>query len=99
MPVFISHDMDDRTEYDQFVAGLKQAGLDPWNPNSMSVGASLADQLAAGIRSCDSCVFLATRNSVESVWCFAETGAFWGAGKKLVAFWPTRVSAPRSCRR
>jgi hypothetical protein len=52
----------------------------------MAVGQSLADQLREAIRICDACVFLATKRSVESRWCMAELGAFWGAGKRVIVF-------------
>jgi hypothetical protein len=52
----------------------------------MSLGESLADQLQRAIRDCEVCVFLATRRSIESPWCLAELGAFWGAGKKVLLF-------------
>lgn len=32
------------------------------------------------------CVFLATTHSLESRWCLAELGAFWGAGKKVIVY-------------
>src|SRR5262249_27100193 len=34
----------------------------------------------------DACVFLATKRSVDSKWCMAELGAFWGARKQVIAF-------------
>lgn len=47
----------------------------------MAIGQSLADQL---VRTCEACVFLATKCSVDSAWCMAELGAFWGAGKQVI---------------
>jgi len=32
------------------------------------------------------CVFLATARSLQSGWCLAELGAFWGAGKKVIIY-------------
>jgi hypothetical protein len=52
----------------------------------MSRGESLADQLRDAIRKCEVCVFIATRRSIESAWCLAELGAFWGAGKRVLVF-------------
>jgi hypothetical protein len=57
-----------------------------WDQKSMSPGDSLADQLREAIRICEVCVFIATRRSIESQWCLAEVGAFWGAGKKVLLF-------------
>jgi hypothetical protein len=46
----------------------------------------LADQLRQAINSCAACAFIATHNSVNSAWCAAELGAFWGAGKDVVLY-------------
>ena len=86
MPTFISHDMDDASEYRQLVDALTRAGIAHWDPKSMTPGMSLRQQLIEGIDKCDNCVFLATRQSVESRWCGAELGAFWSAGKRVVVF-------------
>jgi hypothetical protein len=52
----------------------------------MSPGDPLADQLRDAINACEVCVFIATRRSIESPWCLAELGAFWGSGKKVLLF-------------
>ncbi len=53
---------------------------------SMTAGGGLASQLNDAIAQCEICVFLATKSAVESKWCLAELGAFWGTGKPVVIF-------------
>ena len=86
MPVFISHSFKDEAIYSAICLALDGARLDRWDPKSMSAGNSLAGQLRDAILSCEVCVFLATRSSIESRWCLAEVGAFWGSGKTVVIF-------------
>jgi hypothetical protein len=57
-----------------------------WDVAKLSLGKSLAEGLRAAIEECDVCIFLATTHSLESRWCLAELGAFWGAGKKVVVY-------------
>lgn len=52
----------------------------------MEPGLSLRDQLRKAINLCDVCIFLATPRSIESDWCAAEIGAFWGGGKRVIMF-------------
>ena len=35
---------------------------------------------------CCLCIFVASKKSVESSWCGAELGAFWGAGKPILVY-------------
>jgi hypothetical protein len=86
MSAFISHSQQDRGIFSALRAGLTAQGVTTWDPESMGAGGSLRDQLREAINNCDVCVFLATRNSVESRWCMAELGAFWGAGKRVLVF-------------
>jgi hypothetical protein len=84
--VFISYSQKDEAVYSGFCYALKGAGVDFWDQHTLAVGQSLADQLREAIQVCDACVFLATKWSVESKWCMAELGAFWGAGKQVMIF-------------
>ncbi|MDR4492826.1 MAG: toll/interleukin-1 receptor domain-containing protein [Nitrospirales bacterium] len=86
MPTFISHSFKDEAVYTALCLALDAAGIDRWDPSSMSLGESLSDQLHAAIRKCEICVLIATRRSIDSPWCLAELGAFWGAGKKVLMF-------------
>lgn len=49
-----------------------------------------ADQLRNAIQSCSLCIFFATKNSLESSWCHAEIGAFWGASKPVLIYGPDK---------
>jgi TIR domain len=84
MPVFISHDQDDKASYSLIALLLKPLGC--WSPDQLEAGQLLSDQLRAAIGNCEVCVFLVTQRSLASTWCAAEVGAFWGAGKPVIAF-------------
>ena len=86
MSIFVSHSQQDEAAYSNFCLILDGSGVKRWDYETMAVGQSLADQLGEAIRNCDACVFLATKRSVESKWCMAELGAFWGAGKRVIGF-------------
>lgn len=84
--IFVSYSQKDEAFYTNFCLTLDGAGVERWDQQTLAVGQSLADQLREAIRVCDACVFLATKRSVESKWCMAELGAFWGAGKQVMVF-------------
>jgi hypothetical protein len=86
MPAFISYSQKDEAVYSILCMALDAAGVDRWDPSKMSPGESLANQLQDAIGRCELCVFVATRRSIESPWCLAEVGAFWGAGKRVLIF-------------
>ena len=86
MTVFISYSEKDVALYALLGMALDGEHIDRWDVTKMSPGASLADQLRCAINACATCVFIATRSSVESRWCLAELGAFWGAGKRVILF-------------
>jgi len=65
---------------------LDSIGVERWSATGITPGKSLSDQLRNAISECKLCVFIATRRSIESQWCLAELGAFWGAGKTVVLF-------------
>jgi TIR domain-containing protein len=86
MSIFVSHSQQDEAVYTNFCLALEGSHVERWDQETMAVGQSLAAQLKDAIRICDACVFLATKRSVESKWCMAELGAFWGAGKHVIIF-------------
>jgi hypothetical protein len=86
MSVFVSHSQQDEAVYSNFCLALDGSAVKRWDPETMALGQPLADQLREAIRICDACVFLATKRSVDSKWCMAELGAFWGAGKQVMIF-------------
>lgn len=86
MPAFISYSFKDEAVYSVICMAVDAAGVKRWDAATMSLGESLADQLRDAIRTCEVCVFVATRRSIESPWCLAELGAFWGAGKRVLLF-------------
>jgi TIR domain len=86
MPTFMSHKSEDVGIYSAICLAFDGAGVQRWDPSKMSRDESLADQLRDAIRKCEVCVFIATRRSVESPWCLAELGIFWGAGKRVLLF-------------
>ena len=86
MLVFVSHSQEDKGLYTALGLALEAAQITRWDPATMSLSESLAEQLREAILKCDVCVLLLTRKSVNSRWCLAEVGAFWGAGKKIFLF-------------
>src|SRR5262245_17516862 len=86
MSIFVSHSQQDEAIYSNFCLVLDGAGIKRWGQEEMAIGLSLADQLRQAIRVCEACVFLATKRSVESKWCMAELGAFWGTGRQVIIF-------------
>ena len=86
MTVFISHSFDNKPEFDNVAESLEQAGVDYWQPTEIASAGSLRDQLRSAIARCSVCIFIATRRSVESSWCGAELGAFWGAGVPIIVY-------------
>ncbi|MEH6473702.1 MAG: toll/interleukin-1 receptor domain-containing protein [Halopseudomonas sp.] len=84
--IFVSHKQEDEASYIQFCHSLDGAGIGRWDKETMAIGRPLPDQLVAAISKCNACVFLATKRSVESKWCMAELGAFWGSSKQVIIF-------------
>jgi CheY-like chemotaxis protein len=84
--VFISHSFDDTSAFDNVSYVLGTAGVVHWPPTSVQAGESLRVQLHDAIGGCGVCVFVATRQSVASLWCHTELGAFWGVGRPIVVF-------------
>lgn len=86
MTVFISHDFDDKALFYNIADALEQVEVPFFNPYEMLAGRSLPEMLHQSIGESDLCIFIATQNSVDSNWCSAELGAFWGAGKKVIIY-------------
>jgi hypothetical protein len=86
MSVYISYDFDDEGAYSLLCMALEGQNVSYWSPKTMKAGKSLKEQLRAGINACEVCIFLATPRSIESPWCAAEVGAFWGAGKRVILY-------------
>ncbi|MCS7483030.1 TIR domain-containing protein [Umezawaea endophytica] len=86
LKVFISHSFDNELEFENVVDWLEHLGVPYWRPTEMKSGGSLREQLRSAVQLCSVCVFVATRKSVESSWCGAELGAFWGAGIPIIVY-------------
>lgn len=86
MAVFISHSFHNKPEFDNIVDALTLAEVPYWNPAEVKPGSSLRDQLRQAVEQCSLCIFVATHRSLESSWCGAELGAFWGAGKPVIVY-------------
>lgn len=86
MTVFISYSFDDQPDFENVADWLDNLSVPYWKPAGIKSGESLREQLREAIGSCAVCIFVATRNSVESSWCNAELGAFWGAGIPIITY-------------
>lgn len=84
--VFISYSHEDKALYSSLCLALDGSDVLRRDVSKLSLGKPLAEGLRAAIDECDVCVFLATARSLESRWCLAELGAFWGAGKKVIVY-------------
>src|SRR5947199_4334613 len=86
MTVFVSHDFDDKSQFENVIYALEREGIDFWHPDAVQAGGSLADQLQDAVLKCFICVFIATKKSIKSSSCSVELGAVWGAGKKILVY-------------
>lgn len=86
MTVFISHSFENKPEFDNVVDALVLAQVPYWNPADVKPGMSLRDQLRQAVEHCSVCIFVATHRALQSSWCGAELGAFWGAGKPIIVY-------------
>lgn len=86
MPIFVSHSHDDEAAYTALCVALDGQNIPRWDVSEMSPGLPLAEQLRQAINECEACIFVATRRSLDSRWCLAELGAFWGADKLVVLY-------------
>src|SRR5262249_17574748 len=86
MKVFVSHDFGDQPEFENVVEFLVLAQVPYWDPLEVKPGGFLGEQLRVAVNDCGGCIFVATHKSVESSWCGAELGAFWGAGKPIIVY-------------
>ena len=84
--VFVSFSHEDKALYSSLCVALDASGVLRRDATRLSLGRPLAEELRAAIDECDTCVFLATTRSLQSRWCLAELGAFWGAGKKVIVY-------------
>ena len=86
MTAFISHSFENKPEFENVTDAVELRGVAFWNPAEIRPGASLREQLRSAVEKCRLCIFIATRKSVDSSWCGAELGAFWGAGKPIIVY-------------
>jgi CheY-like chemotaxis protein len=86
MTAFISHSFENKPEFENVTDALDLKGVAYWNPAEIRSGASLREQLRSAVEKCSLCIFIASRKSIDSSWCGAELGAFWGARKPIVVY-------------
>ena len=86
MRVFVSHNTRDKAIYSTLCMALDAKKVPRWECTLIAGGDSLETQLRLAIEDCSICIFIATRQSIESPWCLAELGAFWGAQKRIIVF-------------
>ena len=72
MTAFISHSFANTPEFENVTDALQPLGVEFWNPSDIRPGASLREQLREAVERCSLCIFVATRQSIESSWCGAE---------------------------
>ncbi|MEI6332745.1 MAG: TIR domain-containing protein [Pseudanabaena sp. ELA645] len=84
--VFISYSQKDKAAYSNLCIALDYSDVSRFDVERLVIGNPLSDGLCIAIDECDLCIFIATKNSLESKWCLAELGAFWGASKRVLIF-------------
>ena len=90
MQVFISHSHKNIDVYQQVCRELEKEGISYWNGVTYACLKDLNDQIKDAINNSDICVFIATKDSVESKYCHAETSYFWATeGKRLIVYTPS----------
>lgn len=52
----------------------------------------IGDTLREQIQSSHGCLWVLSENSLRSDWCLVEVGAFWGAGKPIIIYNPSRTN-------
>lgn len=86
MQAFISHSFKDKAQFENISDALVERSVPHWDPSDMKSASSLRLQLQEAVGKCGVCIFVATRHSINSSWCGAELGAFWGAGKPIITY-------------
>ena len=84
--IFVSHSDKDMALYTTTKGLLASKNFRVWDVQEMTHGISLSEQIQTAVGLATHCVFLATKNSTESLWCLTEIGAFWGAKKPVIVF-------------
>jgi TIR domain-containing protein len=86
LAVFISYSFQDPHKFQDVCFAFESANIKFWNSDEIAAGQSLRDALRTNIRRCTACVLIATPNSLDSAWCQAELGAFWGIGQPVIVY-------------
>ena len=86
MQAFISYAFKDEDKFENLAFVLDGHQIPRWKTDEIVAGEPLRERLRLAVTKCPVCIFLATRNSLESSWCLAEVGAFWGAGKPVIVY-------------
>ncbi len=86
--VFISYPNTSKDIAELLVNYLEKSGIQAvWiDTDEISVGENISRRLKEGVRESACCVFLLNTYSLESSWCMAEVGSFWGADKKIIMY-------------
>lgn len=75
--IFISHSSKDKKDVEMMIPYLNGLELPVWfDKYSISVGASITDQVQKGIEESDMVIFWVTRNFLQSNWCRFEMTSY-----------------------
>ncbi|HEV2859618.1 MAG TPA: toll/interleukin-1 receptor domain-containing protein [Pyrinomonadaceae bacterium] len=86
MKAFISYSFSDKEKFENLCFTLDGRNIPYWKTDEIAVGEQLRNKLREAVTKCPVCVFIATKKSLQSGWCLAEVGAFWGAGKPVIVY-------------
>ena len=86
--VFISYSSKSKVIANLLKEHLRQKGIKAiWKDSEEIVaGQSIVGRIQDGVAKSACCVFILNQYSLNSNWCMAEVGAFWGARKPVIIF-------------
>lgn len=85
--IFVSYSRKDEKIFNDLKTFIGNLGVDLiYDKNSVRPSHSIADSLRQHILESDGCLWILSKNSLDSQWCPVEVGAFWGAGKPIYIY-------------
>jgi hypothetical protein len=88
--VFISYPSESFDLASLLVDRLRNENIEVWfDQVHIRASQNISDRIRAGLEESICCIFVLSTYSLESKWCHAEVGAFWGSGKPIVIY-PTQ---------
>jgi hypothetical protein len=86
--VFISYPSQSKDVLALLKSYLQANGVNSiWiDKDKIQAGDNISERIKAGVRESACCILLLNKYSLDSAWCMAEVGAFWGANKSIIVY-------------